>query len=74
MVVTFQEFLDVLRKFTQGSLREKLQLVFDMCDLERQGKVQRQQFCEFVKSLNMAAGVRIDQDVWREGNNEEHCL
>uniref|UniRef100_A0A915MH54 NAD(P)H oxidase (H2O2-forming) n=1 Tax=Meloidogyne javanica TaxID=6303 RepID=A0A915MH54_MELJA len=62
-VVTFQEFLDVLRKFTQGSLREKLQLVFDMCDLEREGRVQRKQFCEFVKSLNIAAGVRIDQEV-----------
>lgn len=64
-VVTFQEFLDVLRKFTQGSLKEKLQLVFDMCDLNKEGCVQRQQFCEFVKSLNMAAGVRIDQDVGR---------
>jgi len=52
-----------LRKFTQGSLREKLQLVFDMCDLEREGRVQRKQFCEFVKSLNIAAGVRIDQEV-----------
>uniref|UniRef100_A0A1I8BWQ4 NAD(P)H oxidase (H2O2-forming) n=1 Tax=Meloidogyne hapla TaxID=6305 RepID=A0A1I8BWQ4_MELHA len=62
-VVTFQEFLDVLRKFTQGSLREKLQLVFDMCDLEREGRVQRKQFCEFVKSLNIAAGVRIDKEV-----------
>ncbi|KAL3120520.1 hypothetical protein niasHT_009345 [Heterodera trifolii] len=61
--VTFQEFLEVLRKFTQGSLREKLQLVFDMCDRNREGRVQRQEFCEFVKSLNMAAGVKIGQEV-----------
>ena len=67
-VVTFQEFLDVLRKFTQGSLKEKLQLVFDMCDLNKEGCVQRHQFCEFVKSLNMAAGVRIDQDVGKMGH------
>lgn len=46
-----------------GSLREKLQLVFDMCDRNRDGRVQREEFCEFVKSLNMAAGVKIGQEV-----------
>ncbi|KAL3100509.1 hypothetical protein niasHS_000400 [Heterodera schachtii] len=45
------------------SPREKLQLVFDMCDRNREGRVQRQEFCEFVKSLNMAAGVIIGQEV-----------
>lgn len=49
------------KKFTKGTLREKLQLVFDMCDRDREGHVQKEEFCEFVKSLNVAAGVRIDQ-------------
>lgn len=42
-------------------MKEKLQLIFDMCDTEREGQVQRQKFCEFVKSLNLAAGVKIDK-------------
>lgn len=32
-----------------------------MCDINRDGKVQRLEFVEFVKSLNMAVGVKIDQ-------------
>ncbi|KAL3100519.1 hypothetical protein niasHS_000410 [Heterodera schachtii] len=51
------------RRQKKGSPREKLQLVFDMCDRNREGRVQRQEFCEFVKSLNMAAGVKIGQEV-----------
>lgn len=34
-----------------------------MCDRNRDGKVSRLEFCEFVKSLNVAVGVRIEQDM-----------
>ncbi|KAI1729776.1 heme peroxidase domain-containing protein [Ditylenchus destructor] len=61
--VCFQEFLNVLKRFTQGTLKEKLQLVFEMCDRNGDGQVQKLEFCEFVKSLNVAAGVRIDQNI-----------
>lgn len=32
-----------------------------MCDREGQGRVQKKEFCDFVKSLNVAAGVRIEE-------------
>ncbi|KHN77089.1 Dual oxidase 1 [Toxocara canis] len=59
--ITFQEFLDVVSRFASGSLRDKLELIFDMCDRSGRGRVERHEFCEFVKSLNVAAGVRIEE-------------
>uniref|UniRef100_A0A0M3K700 Dual oxidase (inferred by orthology to a D. melanogaster protein) n=1 Tax=Anisakis simplex TaxID=6269 RepID=A0A0M3K700_ANISI len=59
--VTFQEFLDVVSRFTTGSLRNKLELIFDMCDRSGNGRVEKHEFIEFVKSLNDAAGVRIEE-------------
>lgn len=32
-----------------------------MCDRDKDGRVQRLEFVEFVKSLNIAVGVNIDQ-------------
>ncbi|TKR77884.1 hypothetical protein L596_018782 [Steinernema carpocapsae] len=61
--ISFHEFLAVLQKFTHGSLKEKLELVFKMCDRNNSGRVDRTEFCEFVKSLNMAAGVKVDQHI-----------
>lgn len=37
-----------------------------MCDQNKDGHVQKLEFCEFVKSLNVAAGVRIDQNIQNE--------
>ena len=59
--VCFQEFLEILRRFTQGGQKEKFQLVFDMCDRDRNGQVSKEEFCEFMKSLNTAVGVKLDQ-------------
>uniref|UniRef100_A0A1I8ARM6 NAD(P)H oxidase (H2O2-forming) n=1 Tax=Steinernema glaseri TaxID=37863 RepID=A0A1I8ARM6_9BILA len=64
--VSFEEFLAVLQKFTRGSMKEKLELVFDMCDRDGNGRVDRAEFCDFVKSLNVAAGVRLGQEVQDE--------
>ena len=60
-VVCFQEFIEVLKRFTQAGQKEKLQLVFEMCDRDGNGQVERREFCDFIKSLNMAVGVKIDQ-------------
>ncbi|VDK67367.1 unnamed protein product [Gongylonema pulchrum] len=61
--VTFREFLNVVSRFARGSLRDKLELLFDMCDREGQGRVHKKEFCDFVKSLNFAAGVKIEETV-----------
>uniref|UniRef100_A0AC35FZC6 NAD(P)H oxidase (H2O2-forming) n=1 Tax=Panagrolaimus sp. PS1159 TaxID=55785 RepID=A0AC35FZC6_9BILA len=55
------KFLEVLKRFTKGEPKEKLTLVFDMCDRNANGFVEKSEFCEFIKSLNMAVGVKIDQ-------------
>lgn len=47
-------------RLAAANLKEKLRLVKEMCDVDRDGKVNRSDFCEFVKSLNVAAGVAID--------------
>ncbi|VDN04297.1 unnamed protein product, partial [Thelazia callipaeda] len=61
--VTFQEFLEIALRFSKGSLRDKLELLFDMCDREGCGKVHKKEFCDFVKSLNVTAGVKIEEAV-----------
>uniref|UniRef100_A0A915PEP6 NAD(P)H oxidase (H2O2-forming) n=1 Tax=Setaria digitata TaxID=48799 RepID=A0A915PEP6_9BILA len=69
--VTFLEFLGVVIRFAkgatvlflQGSLHDKLELLFNMCDREGQGRVRRKEFCDFVKSLNVAVGVKIEEAV-----------
>ncbi|CAD5221006.1 unnamed protein product [Bursaphelenchus xylophilus] len=60
--VTFQQMLEVLRKFSSDDLKEKLKLVFNMCDTNQDGKVQAHEFADFVMSLNVAAGVKIDEE------------
>ena len=40
-----------------------MKVLFKMCDRNKSGYVQREEFCEFVKSLNVTAGVKVDEDV-----------
>jgi dual oxidase len=44
-------------------LREKLELVFEMCDRDNDGRVNRAEFFQFVRSLNIAAGVRLESEL-----------
>uniref|UniRef100_A0A1I7XRB6 EF-hand domain-containing protein n=1 Tax=Heterorhabditis bacteriophora TaxID=37862 RepID=A0A1I7XRB6_HETBA len=59
--LSFAEFLKVLKKFSDGSLKEKYELMFAMCDINGTGRVRRRQFIELIKSLNSVAGVCIDE-------------
>uniref|UniRef100_A0A0N5APC8 NAD(P)H oxidase (H2O2-forming) n=1 Tax=Syphacia muris TaxID=451379 RepID=A0A0N5APC8_9BILA len=61
--VNFAGFLSVLKRFTQGTLRDKLKVLFEMCDRDGNGYVEREEFCNFVKSLNVAAGVKVDEEI-----------
>ncbi|CAI4224724.1 unnamed protein product [Auanema sp. JU1783] len=60
--MSFAEFLEVLKKFADGSLREKYELLFALCDLDNSGRVNRREFADFIKSLNSVAGVNIDEE------------
>ncbi|PIO73714.1 heme peroxidase [Teladorsagia circumcincta] len=60
-VITFAEFLEVLRKFSEGSVKDKYKLLFAMCDVNGTGRVRRSEFAEFVRSLNAVVGVSITE-------------
>ncbi|XGW18396.1 hypothetical protein V3C99_002767 [Haemonchus contortus] len=60
-VITFAEFLEVLRKFSEGSVKDKYKLLFAMCDVHGTGRVRRSEFAEFVRSLNAVVGVSITE-------------
>ncbi|VDM57623.1 unnamed protein product [Angiostrongylus costaricensis] len=60
-MVTFAEFLEVLKKFSEGTVRDKYKLLFAMCDIHGRGRVHRRQFAELIRSLNDVIGVRITE-------------
>ena len=67
--ISFADFLTVLRRFTQGSVRERLQIVFDMCQSESGaggGRVDKREWRALVLSLNTAAGVKLDTECQEE--------
>ncbi|KAJ1347776.1 BLI-3 blue-light-inducible Bli-3 protein [Parelaphostrongylus tenuis] len=60
-MVTFAEFLEVLKKFNEGTPRDKYKLLFAMCDVHGRGRVRRCEFAELIRSLNDVIGVRITE-------------
>ncbi|KJH47789.1 FAD-binding domain protein [Dictyocaulus viviparus] len=60
-VVTFAEFLEVLKKFNEGSIKDKYKLLFAMCDVNGRGRVRRSEFAELIRSLNAVVGVSITE-------------
>ncbi|KAK6741023.1 hypothetical protein RB195_009088 [Necator americanus] len=67
-VMTFAEFLEVLQKFSLGSIKDKYKLLFAMCDVHGDGRVRRSEFAEFVRSLNAVVGVNITE------NSQNHVI
>uniref|UniRef100_A0A0N4WSV0 NAD(P)H oxidase (H2O2-forming) n=1 Tax=Haemonchus placei TaxID=6290 RepID=A0A0N4WSV0_HAEPC len=59
-VITFAEFLEVLKKFR--SVQEKYSLLFSLCDLDGDGRVQRSDLADLLRSLNVTFGVSITED------------
>lgn len=41
-------------KICSGSVEDRLQMVFDMCDRNQEGRVERIEFCGFMRSANFA--------------------
>ncbi|PAV57045.1 hypothetical protein WR25_26113 [Diploscapter pachys] len=59
--LSFAEFLEVLKKFSNGTIKEKCELLFSMCDVNGDGEVNRTEFIDFLKSLKSAAGVKLSE-------------
>lgn len=49
--ISFQEFLDTVVLFSKGKTEDKLRIVFDMCDNDRNGVIDKVEFSEMLRSL-----------------------
>ncbi|CAB3410873.1 unnamed protein product [Caenorhabditis bovis] len=58
--INFNEFFAILHKFDKSPMKEKLRLLYKMCDLEGTNRVLRKDLTDVVRSLNKAAGVMLD--------------
>ena len=49
--ISFQEFLDTIVLFSRGKIDDKLRIIFDMCDNDRNGSVDKAELSELFNSL-----------------------
>lgn len=47
----FQEFLDTVVLFSRGKTEDKLRIIFDMCDNDRNGVIDKGELSEMLRSL-----------------------
>lgn len=49
--ISFQEFLDTVVLFSKGSTDDKLRIIFDMCDNDRNGVIDKAELSDMLRSL-----------------------
>ncbi|CAH1982304.1 unnamed protein product [Acanthoscelides obtectus] len=49
--ISFQEFLDTVVLFSSGKTEDKLSIIFDMCDNDRNGIIDKMELSEMLRSL-----------------------
>lgn len=49
--ISFQEFLDTVVLFSRGKTEDKLRIIFDMCDNDRNGVIDKIELSEMMRSL-----------------------
>ncbi|XP_065202273.1 dual oxidase [Planococcus citri] len=49
--ISFQEFLDTVVLFSRGKTEDKLRIIFDMCDNDRNGVIDKGELSEMLRSL-----------------------
>jgi len=47
--MSFQDFLETVVRFTKGQLEEKLEIIYLLCLPDEEGRVDREEFCEFMR-------------------------
>merc|ERR1719225_1781264 len=61
--ISFQEFLDMIVLFSKGRTDDKLQIIFDMCDTDRNGTVDKEELSELFHSLvDIAKTQRLSKE------------
>ena len=61
--VSFREFLDMIVIFAKGSPEDKIKLMFDMYDVDKSGRLNREEFKKMLKAMMemVNASVKPDQ-------------
>ncbi|XP_043195793.1 dual oxidase-like [Amphibalanus amphitrite] len=49
--ISFQEFLETVELFSRGTIDNKLRIIFDMCDNDRNGTIDKDELSEMLRSL-----------------------
>ncbi|XP_058806177.1 dual oxidase isoform X1 [Phymastichus coffea] len=49
--ISFQEFLDTVLLFSRGKTEDKLRIIFDMCDNDSNGVIDKEELSEMLRSL-----------------------
>ncbi|XP_044015108.1 dual oxidase isoform X1 [Aphidius gifuensis] len=49
--ISFQEFLDTVLLFSRGKTEDKLRIIFDMCDKDSNGVIDKDELSEMLRSL-----------------------
>ncbi|XP_065579570.1 dual oxidase-like isoform X2 [Artemia franciscana] len=49
--ISFQEFLDTVVLFSRGRTEDKLRIIFDMCDTDKNGVIDKLELSEMLRSL-----------------------
>ena len=49
--ISFQEFLDTVVLFSKGKTEDKLRIIFDMCDNDRNGVIDKTELSDMLRSL-----------------------
>ncbi|GAB6033366.1 hypothetical protein CHUAL_013131 [Chamberlinius hualienensis] len=49
--INFQEFLDTVVLFTKGKTEDKLRIIFDMCDYDGNGVIDKKELSDIIRSL-----------------------
>ena len=49
--ISFQEFLDTIVLFSKGRTDDKLRIIFDMCDNDKNGSIDKKELSELLESL-----------------------
>ncbi|XP_019635682.1 PREDICTED: dual oxidase 2-like [Branchiostoma belcheri] len=60
--INFREFLDVIIIFAKGNPDEKAKLMFDMYDVDGDGKLSREEFKTMLKSMMDMVNTEVEQE------------
>ncbi|XP_055335314.1 dual oxidase-like isoform X2 [Paramacrobiotus metropolitanus] len=60
--ISFQQFLDLIVRFAKGDFKARLRVVFDMCDVDENDLIKREELLDLLRSLlDIAASQILEQ-------------